>query len=183
MQSTSVITYLVRQEENITIGTGFTLGRVCSLTTLVNLNSRLRSTREGGSSDSPNAGQWQVERSQSETYNLGAMMARGEGIAVHQTSVVHVDENDKAYFSRRDPDVSPRALLRAEILTVVVVRHYSPTGEGQGFIADYRAIYVLHFKLRQSTDIISNIQVILYILDPIPITGEIKDSVLAESCL
>jgi hypothetical protein len=145
MQCVPVLSYLVRKEENITVGIGFALGRVYSLTTLVNLNSRLRVRREGGSSDSPNAGQWQVERSENETYNLGVMAARGEGIAVHQASVVHVDENDKVYLSRRDSEVSPCALSSAEMLTVVAVRPHSTTGEGQELMKDCRGISVQHF--------------------------------------
>ena len=41
MQYDTVITYLIWKEKNVTAGVGFMSGRICSLTTLVNLNTTL----------------------------------------------------------------------------------------------------------------------------------------------
>jgi hypothetical protein len=109
MQYDTVIAYLLWKEKNVTAGIGFMSGRICSLTTLVNLNTRLRTRPDGSNSGLPKVDQWHVEPAPSHAYDLDVVrvMSHGEGIAVRQSAIVHVENDSKAEFSgNTDPFAS-----------------------------------------------------------------------------
>jgi hypothetical protein len=157
MQYIPVILYLERKEANFSAGVGFTLGRVCSLTTLVNLNSRVRGRQDGGSSNSPHTAQWQIERA-SATYDLEVVVGRGEGITVHQTSIVHVDDSNKIDFKRKNSDVSACALLcKANDGNADCCGSLTSVRRRSRNYNDCGGIYILRFDLTRHKLILSNI--------------------------
>ncbi|ESK89909.1 hypothetical protein Moror_797 [Moniliophthora roreri MCA 2997] len=87
----ALIIYLNDTESNISVGVAFSLGRVYALTMLHNLNSRAyvrHNAQEAEDTD--------MHISISETFLRGLQTetrpdARGEGIHVHRTAVVHID--------------------------------------------------------------------------------------------
>ncbi|KAI3614548.1 hypothetical protein WG66_009742 [Moniliophthora roreri] len=85
----ALIIYLNDTGGNISVGVAFSLGRVYSLTMLHTLNSRAyvrRSTQEDEDTD--------FNITMPETFRRGETRTdtRGEGIHVHRTAVVHIDD-------------------------------------------------------------------------------------------
>ncbi|KAJ7457790.1 hypothetical protein FB451DRAFT_588791 [Mycena latifolia] len=90
-----LVTYLSDKESNVTVGIGFCLGRIYTLTLFYNLNNRGRSTVTDGSSGGPQTLHVQ-DRHPVGTESMG-------GIHIHRTAIVKIDEEEnKSYLADGD---------------------------------------------------------------------------------
>ncbi|KAJ6476616.1 hypothetical protein DFH09DRAFT_1379514 [Mycena vulgaris] len=78
-----LITYLTDKESNVTVGIGFCLGRVYTLTFLYNLNNR-----QSGAAHNNSSGHISGER------HANAAPLETLGIHVHRTAIVKIDETE-----------------------------------------------------------------------------------------
>ncbi|KIY64844.1 hypothetical protein CYLTODRAFT_492794 [Cylindrobasidium torrendii FP15055 ss-10] len=91
-----LILFLIDPASNITVGFGFCLGRVYTLTMLFNLNTRSRSR---GLNDSSSQGM-SHQSAHNESYGLRQNTNKTNGgISVHRTAVVRIDDGSEEYDS------------------------------------------------------------------------------------
>ncbi|KIY66953.1 hypothetical protein CYLTODRAFT_422967 [Cylindrobasidium torrendii FP15055 ss-10] len=90
-----LILYLIDPEINITVGFGFCLGRIYSLTMLFNLNTRTRPRGVNDSSTGPN----HSGHIHDNEYSLRQRTAQETGgISVHRTAIVRIDDQNYDYM-------------------------------------------------------------------------------------
>ncbi|KAF8918440.1 hypothetical protein CPB85DRAFT_1430612 [Mucidula mucida] len=96
-----LILYLINTELNITVGFGFCLGRVYSLTMLFNLTTRAKGRHADLDTTEPGSSQREGENG----YSLRNINNTDMGvISVHRTAIVRIDgEEDPSYYASKTP--------------------------------------------------------------------------------
>ncbi|KAF9032267.1 hypothetical protein BDZ89DRAFT_1063445 [Hymenopellis radicata] len=111
-----LILYLINTESNITVGFGFCIGRVYSLTMLFNLTTRTKGRHTDLNTTEPGSSQREGEN----RYSLRDINNTDMGvISVHRTAIVRIDgEEDPGYYPTKTPSESADRVDRKNDLTV-----------------------------------------------------------------